>query len=55
MLWLAKKTGKAGYIEQGQVVRMVDEGTLTREVDGPGIAWAELDAALHRAVAVWTT
>ncbi|MFJ7063570.1 hypothetical protein ACIQVA_38995 [Streptomyces microflavus] len=53
LLWLAKKTKKTGYIEQKcQTVRMDDEGALTREVNGPGIAWMELDAALQRAVGV---
>lgn len=52
LLWLAKKTKKTGYIEHCQTVRMDDEGTLTREVTGPGTAWMELDAALHRAIGI---
>ncbi|MCD9899084.1 hypothetical protein LUR56_01005 [Streptomyces sp. MT29] len=31
---------------------MDDDGTLTREVNGPGTAWIELDAALHRAIGI---
>ncbi|MEU0360033.1 hypothetical protein [Streptomyces cyaneofuscatus] len=52
LLWLAKKTGKTGYIEHCQTVRMDDDGTLTREINGPGTAWMELDAALHRAIGI---
>ncbi|RLV64229.1 hypothetical protein STAN_7049 [Streptomyces sp. CBMAI 2042] len=52
LLWLAKKTKKTGYIEHCQAVRMDDEGTLTREVNGPGSSWMELDAALHRAIGI---
>ncbi|MFF1269298.1 hypothetical protein ACFVZE_26035 [Streptomyces anulatus] len=52
LLWLAKKTGQTGYIEHCQAVRMGDDGTLTREVNGPGTAWMELDAALHRVIGI---
>ncbi|MEU0163545.1 hypothetical protein ABZ154_33365 [Streptomyces sp. NPDC006261] len=49
---LAKKTRQVGYIEHCQAVRMDDDGMLTREVNGPGTAWIELDAALHRAIGI---
>ncbi|MEU2961219.1 hypothetical protein [Streptomyces albidoflavus] len=49
---LAKKTRKTGYIEHCQAVRLDDEGTVTKELTGPGSAWMELDAALHRAIGV---
>ncbi|MFF9691052.1 hypothetical protein [Streptomyces sp. NPDC014623] len=49
---LAKKTRKTGYIDHCQAVRLDDEGTATKEVTGPGSAWMELDAALHRAIGV---
>ncbi|MFJ3840610.1 hypothetical protein ACIPY6_34590 [Streptomyces sp. NPDC090054] len=52
LLWLAKKTGKTGYIEHCQAVRLADEGTVTKEINGPGSAWMELDAALHRAIGI---
>ncbi|MEV2262731.1 hypothetical protein AB0J13_29195 [Streptomyces anulatus] len=52
LLWLAKKTGQTGYIEHCQAVRMDDHGNVTREVNGPGSSWMELDAALHRAVGI---
>ncbi|WP_331755998.1 hypothetical protein OH791_38390 (plasmid) [Streptomyces anulatus] len=52
LLWLARKTGQTGYIEHCQAVRLADDGTVTREVNGPGTAWMELDAALHRAVGI---
>ncbi|MEV7907227.1 hypothetical protein [Streptomyces anulatus] len=52
LLWLARKTGQTGYIEHCQAVRLADDGTLTLEVNGPGTAWMELDAALHRAVGI---
>lgn len=52
LLWLAKKTKKTGYIEHCQAVRLDDEGGVTKEVTGPGSAWMELDAALHRAIGV---
>ncbi|MFI7236062.1 hypothetical protein [Streptomyces cyaneofuscatus] len=43
LLWLAKKTKQTGYVEHCQAVRMDDDGRLTREVNGPGTAWMELD------------
>ncbi|MFB7484455.1 hypothetical protein ACFUEM_35720 [Streptomyces anulatus] len=52
LLWLAKKTKKTGYIEHCQAVRLDDDGNVTREVNGPGSAWMELDAALHRAIGI---
>ncbi|MEU2744616.1 hypothetical protein ABZ656_57870, partial [Streptomyces sp. NPDC007095] len=52
LLWIAKKTGKTGYIEHCQAARLDDEGEVTREITGPGSAWMELDAALHRAIGV---
>ncbi|GGQ47743.1 hypothetical protein ACFFKE_08380 [Streptomyces mutabilis] len=52
LLWLAKKTKKTGYIEHCQAVRLDDEGVVTKEVTGPGSAWMELDAALHRAIGI---
>ncbi|MDG9687705.1 hypothetical protein QC334_34105 [Streptomyces sp. DH18] len=33
-------------------VRLADDGTVTREVNGPGSAWMELDAALHRVIGI---
>lgn len=52
LLWLAKTTKKTGYIEHCQAVRLDDEGTVTKELNGPGSAWMELDAALHRAIGI---
>ncbi|MEV7114230.1 hypothetical protein [Streptomyces anulatus] len=53
LLWLAKKkTKKTGYIEHCQAVRLADDGNVTREVNGPGTAWMELDAALHRVIGI---
>ncbi|WP_328765392.1 MULTISPECIES: hypothetical protein [unclassified Streptomyces] len=52
LLWLAKKTKKSGYIEHCQVVCLDDEGAVTKEITGPGSAWMELDAALHRAIGI---
>ncbi|MEU5660957.1 hypothetical protein ABZ802_35890 [Streptomyces sp. NPDC047737] len=49
---LAKKTKQTGYIDHCQAVRLDDEGTVTKELTGPGSAWMELDAALHRAIGV---
>ncbi|MDO0939260.1 hypothetical protein QQY66_49040 [Streptomyces sp. DG2A-72] len=49
-LWLADKTRKRGYVDHCQAVRMKDDGTLTKEINGPGTAWMELDAALHLAI-----
>ncbi|MFF3488726.1 hypothetical protein ACFYXC_36465 [Streptomyces sp. NPDC002701] len=52
LLWLAKKTKKTGYIEHCQAVRLDDDGATTKEINGPGSAWMELDAALHRAIGI---
>ena len=52
LLWLAKKTGKTGYIEHCKAARIDDDGKATSELTGPGSAWMELDAALHRAIGV---
>lgn len=52
LLWLAKKTGKTGYIEHCKAARVDDDGKATSELTGPGSAWMELDAALHRAIGV---
>ncbi|MFB8107798.1 hypothetical protein ACFC3O_34235, partial [Streptomyces sp. NPDC056007] len=46
------QTKKTGYIEHCQAVRLDDDGNVTREVNGPGTAWMELDATLHRAVGI---
>ncbi|MET7693907.1 hypothetical protein ABZT06_39080 [Streptomyces sp. NPDC005483] len=51
-LWLAKKAGKTGYIEHCQAVRLDQDGTPKKEINGPGTAWIELDAALHRVIGV---
>lgn len=52
LLWLAKKTKKTGYIEHCQAVRLNTEGEASAELTGPGSAWMELDAALHRAIGI---
>ncbi|MFF4935254.1 hypothetical protein ACFY2H_41450 [Streptomyces griseofuscus] len=52
LLWLARKTGKTGYIEHCKATRIDDDGNATSEVTGPGSAWMELDAALHRAIGI---
>ncbi|MFJ3505033.1 hypothetical protein [Streptomyces sp. NPDC090135] len=52
LLWLAKKTGQTGYIEHCQAVRLDADGAVTKEINGPGSAWMELDAALHRAIGI---
>ena len=52
LLWLADKTGQTGYIEHCKAARVDDKGQVTSEVTGPGSAWMELDAALHRSVGV---
>lgn len=51
-LWFAKKAGKTGYIEHCQAVRLDHDGTTKKEINGPGTAWIELDAALHRVIGV---
>ncbi|MFF7258606.1 hypothetical protein [Streptomyces microflavus] len=57
LLWLAEKTGKAGYIKHATVVRKQGgEGTEypepVQDVSGPGTALMELDQAAHRAIGV---
>ncbi|MGW1364549.1 hypothetical protein ACWCQP_44990 [Streptomyces chartreusis] len=52
LLWLAARTGKTGYIEHCKAVRVDDKDQVTSELTGPGSAWMELDAALHRAIGV---
>lgn len=52
LLWLAGKTGKTGYIEHCKAVRVDDKDQVTSELTGPGSAWMELDAALHRAIGI---
>lgn len=51
-LWLADKTGKRGYVDHCQAVRLDENGTPQAEITGPGTAWIELDAALHRIIGV---
>ncbi|MGW9375942.1 hypothetical protein ACWGVR_38700 [Streptomyces xanthophaeus] len=52
LLWLAKKTGKHGYIEHCKAARVDDDGKATSELTGPGSTRMELDAALHRAIGI---
>ncbi|MFI2214964.1 hypothetical protein [Streptomyces sp. NPDC020141] len=52
LLWLARKAKKSGYIEHCQALRLDDEGDISQEITGPGSAWMELDAALHRVIGV---
>lgn len=49
---LAKKTGKTGYIEHCKAARVDDVGKASSELTGPGSAWMELDAALHRVIGI---
>ncbi len=51
--WLAKKAGKSGYLEHCQALRLNDDGDVIQEKTGPGTAWMELDAALHRGIGVF--
>ncbi|MFJ2745413.1 hypothetical protein ACIO3O_37790 [Streptomyces sp. NPDC087440] len=51
-LWLADKTGQRGYINHCQAVRLGKNGEPSSELNGPGTAWIELDAALHRIIGV---
>lgn len=51
-LWLAKKAGQTGYIEHCQAVRLDKDDSPHKEINGPGTAWIELDAALHRVIGV---
>ncbi|MFC1428546.1 hypothetical protein ACEZCY_35830 [Streptacidiphilus sp. N1-12] len=50
LLWLADKTGKAGYLNHCQAARLGANGTVTNEINGPGTAWLALDDAAHRAI-----
>ncbi|KMS74231.1 hypothetical protein ACM01_15045 [Streptomyces viridochromogenes] len=52
LLWLARKARQSGYIEHCQAVRLDKDGTMQKEINGPGTAWIELDAALHRLIGV---
>ncbi|MGA4980025.1 hypothetical protein [Streptomyces cinereoruber] len=51
-LWLADKAKKRGYVEHCQAVRLDEDGGAHKEINGPGTAWIELDAALHRVIGV---
>ncbi|MGA4875845.1 hypothetical protein [Streptomyces lydicamycinicus] len=51
-LWLADKAKKRGYVEHCQAVRLDEAGEAQSEITGPGTAWIELDAALHRIIGV---
>lgn len=51
-LWLADKARKRGYVEHCQAVRIDENGDVKAEINGPGTAWIELDAALHRIIGV---
>jgi len=51
-LWLADKLRQRGYIEHCQAVRLGADGTVHNEINGPGTAWIELDASLHRVIGV---
>jgi hypothetical protein len=48
--WLAQHTGKDGYIQHCQALRLTEEGEVVQQRTGPGSAWMELDAALHEAI-----
>ncbi|GAA2125343.1 hypothetical protein GCM10009759_77360 [Kitasatospora saccharophila] len=52
LLWLADRARLRGYIDHCQAVRLDGDGEAHAEINGPGTAWFELDAALHRAVGV---
>ncbi|PBC72387.1 hypothetical protein BX261_7260 [Streptomyces sp. 2321.6] len=52
LLWLAKRTGKLGYIDHCTAARVAEDGSVTAELSGPGTALMELDQALHRAINV---
>lgn len=51
-LWLADKLHQRGYVDHCQAVRLDRDGTVHTEINGPGTAWIELDAALHRLIGV---
>ncbi|MEV4505477.1 hypothetical protein [Streptomyces klenkii] len=48
--WLADKTGNTGFIDHCQPLRFDQNGNVVAEKFGPGSAWMELDAALHKAI-----
>ncbi|WP_329612643.1 hypothetical protein OG244_04500 [Streptomyces brevispora] len=49
---MAKKTKKTSCIEHCKAARVDDDGKAASELTGPGSAWTELNAALHRAIGV---
>jgi hypothetical protein len=49
--WLAKRWGKASYVEHCQAVRLDAQGEVVQQKTGPGTAWMALDSALHEAIA----
>ncbi|MER7688784.1 hypothetical protein [Streptomyces sp. NPDC097610] len=51
-LRLADRTRQRGYVDHCQAVRLDKDGNVHSEINGPGTAWIELDAALHRFVGV---
>ncbi|WP_346012072.1 hypothetical protein [Streptomyces sp. SID3343] len=52
LLWLARATGKGGYVEHCTAARVGPDGTVRAEISGPGTALLELDQALHRGIGV---
>ncbi|MFJ4679083.1 hypothetical protein [Kitasatospora sp. NPDC088783] len=52
LLWLARKAGQAGYVERCAAARVSEDGSVRRELSGPGSALMELDQSLHRAIGV---
>ncbi|MFD3700696.1 hypothetical protein ACFWUZ_31970 [Streptomyces sp. NPDC058646] len=52
LLWLADRSGKRGYIDHCQAVRLDPDGGVHAEINGPGTAWMELDESLHRIIGV---
>ncbi|MET8957670.1 hypothetical protein [Streptomyces sp. NPDC004533] len=50
MLWIAKKTGKTGYIEQSKAARVDDDGKASSELTGPGSARMALDVLCTNSV-----
>ncbi|MFE4206107.1 hypothetical protein ACFRSX_32685 [Streptomyces goshikiensis] len=51
-LWLVDRAGQLGYVKHCQAVRLDKDGDAQAEITGPGTAWIELDAALHRIIGV---
>ncbi|AWZ06873.1 MULTISPECIES: hypothetical protein [unclassified Streptomyces] len=51
-LWIADRTGRRGYIDHCQTVRLDPDGSVHAEANGPGTAWMELDESLHRIIGV---